>query len=279
MQATGSTNLTCPQWTNVTTADGGCLSTVQTSMLVLVSNPAVVPLAYQSILTKQMTAMFSMPYPSFNLTLASVNLTSFSPSLLRYSLASATGTTVAATLSNYIVAATATVNITNVLPSLMAAPASAATLMANMTTALAASLAVSPTQLTMGPLNVAPMLTVAYNISCLSANASYASDLVSRAAGLGSSAILRYALSQLYLPPASVNTVPSGFAVGTLQLTSLNATLIAAAVGTTVNAVLMYYPGSTMVSLLGPPLNMQALVQASLASVRLPGAMPSVVTH
>ena len=291
MQITGYTNLTCPQWcvrvldiaarlltrapstlrptrTNVTTADANCIPTVQAAMLALVSNAAVVPLAYQSILTKQMTAMFAMPCPYFNLTLASVNLTAFSVSYLRGSLASATSTTVGAAMSNHIVASTVTVNITALLPSMMAAPASASTLVANMTTALALSLGVSSSQLTLGPLNVAPMLTVAYNISCGGTNATYTLDMASRAAGLGSSATLQYALSRLYLPPATVNTVPSVFVVGTLQLSSLNATLVAAAVGTTASALQMYYPGSTLVSLLTPPLDMIAVMQSALTSVR-----------
>ena len=269
MSVTGYTNLTCPQWTGVSSADAACIPTVSTAMLALVGNVAVVPAAYQSILTTQMTSMFSPPCPSWNVTLASVsNVSAFSANALSYSLASATGTTVVARMSNYIVAASATINVTALLPSLAAAPASASILVANVTTALALSLGVSPTQLTLGAINMAPMLTVAYNVNCGGTNSTYAASLVSRASGLGTSPALTYALSMLSLPPATVPAAPLVFVVGTLQLSSLNATLIQPAVATTVSALQLYYPGSTMVSLVSPPLNMQAVVQSALTSVR-----------
>ena len=207
--------------------------------------------------------------PAGNVTLASVsNVSAFSATVLSYSLASATGTTVVARMSNYIVSASATINITALLPSLAAAPASASILVANVTTALAFSLGVSPSQLTLGAINVAPMLTVAYNVSCGGTNSTYAAALVSKASGLGTSPTLTYALSLLSLPPASVTAAPTVFVVGTLQLSSLNATLIPPAVVTTTSALQQFYPGSTMLSLVSPPLNMQAVVQSALTSVR-----------
>lgn len=269
MSISGYTNLTRPQWTGVSSADANCISTVSSAMLALVGNAAVVPAAYQSILTTQMTAMFSQPCPLWNVTLAAVqNISAFNAAILSYSLASATSTTVVARMSNYIVSASTTVNITGLLPLLAAAPASAATLVANVTTALAFSLGVSPAQLTLGAINVAPLLTVAYNVSCGGTNSTYAASLVSRASGLGTSPALTYALSMLSLPPATVPAAPLVFVVGTLQLSSLNATLIQPAVATTVSALQLYYPGSTMVSLVSPPLNMQAVVQSALTSVR-----------
>lgn len=265
----------------MTTADATCIPAVQTAMLVFVSNATMVPLAYQRILSAQMTSMFALPCPYYSLTLANVNLTAFSRSALQASLANTTSTTVAANMTNHIVASTLTVDITAV-KSMMAASAATSTLVANMTTALAYGLGVSSSQLTLGPLtNVTTswMLTVAYNISCLGANATVTRDLASRAAALGSSSSLSTALSQLNLPPATVNSVPSVFVVGTLQLSSLNATLVSAAVSTTSFALQMIYPGSTLVSLLSAPLDMMALVQTALASVRAPDASLCLEMH
>lgn len=283
MSANGYTNLTCPQWTGVNSADSACLPTVSIAMLALVGNAAVVPTSYQSILTTQMAAMFSPPCPSWNVTLLVSNISALSANALSYSLASATGTTVVARMSNHIVSSTATINITALLPMLSAAPASANSLVANVTSALAFSLGVSPTQLILGAINVAPMLTVAYNVSCGGTNSTYAAALVSRASGLGTSPTLTYALSLLSLPPALVTAAPTVFVVGTLQLSSLNSSLILPAIITTTGAVQQFYPGSTMVSLVSPPLNMQAVVQSALTSVRLANTcMPfarSVQTH
>lgn len=268
MQATGSTGLTCPQWSNVTSADANCISTVQTAMLAVVSNPAVVPAPYQSMLTMQMNAMFSMPCPYFSLTLAGVNLTAFSASVLSAQLAYATSTTVVAQMSNYIVTSILSVNITRLLPSLAAAPTSAFTLVANMTSALAAALGVSPASLSLGAFNIAPMLNVSYNVSVGGTNATTAVGLVSSASGLGSSPVLTYALSQLGLQSATVAAAPTVFAAGKLQLMSLNSTLVTAAVNTVRLALLMSFPGSTLVSLASPPLDMPAAVQTALVSVR-----------
>ena len=249
-------------------ADSACIPTVSTAMLALIGNAAVVPATYQSILTTQMTTMFSPPCPFWNVTLAVSNISAFSANTLSYSLASATGTTVVARMSNYIISASAAINITALLPALAAAPSSANSLVANVTTALALSLGVSPTQLTLGAINVAPVLTVTYNVSCGGTNSTFAAALVSRAAGLGTSPTLTYALSLLSLPPASVPAVPMVFVVGTIQLSSLNSTLILPAVITTTSALQQFYPGSAMVSLVSPPLNMQAVVQSALTSVR-----------
>ena len=85
VQAGGLSSMTCTQWSTVAALDSACLPAVLTSILGVIS--AVAPRTSKAALTAQATVLLSSSCPLYNVTLAQVDLATFSVSALTAMLA------------------------------------------------------------------------------------------------------------------------------------------------------------------------------------------------
>lgn len=251
VQAGGLSSMTCTQWSTVAALDSVCLPAVRTSILGLIS--AVVPSASKAALTAQATALLSSSCPLYNVTLAQVNLTTFSVPALTAMLASILpgNTSVAVAVQDFAVSA-------QVVLSSVPSAVSVSALIPAFTSALAASLGVSAAAVALG--TVAPgrrllaQYTVPFTIGALGSNATVAAQKVALVTGLSApTSILSLGLQQMGVPPVTLVAPPWVAVTGTMQLLGTAGGNLTAAASVLASALPRSFPGSTFVAAVPPP--------------------------
>ena len=243
--------MTCAQWSVVAIADLSCLPKVRTTMLSLIS--AVVPSAYKTAMTAQAGALFTCACPLYNVTLAQVDISTFSVPALTAMLAAVmpSNTTAAVQVQDFAVSA-------QVVLSSIPSTVSVGALVPAFVTALAASLGVNSSTVAIGTVvpgrRLLSQLTVPFTFSSLGANASVVASKVALVSGLSSpTSALSLGLAQVGVPPVTLLAPPWVSAIGTVQVLGISGSNLTAAASVLAIALPRQFPGSTFVPAVAPP--------------------------
>ena len=232
-------------------ADSSCLSKVRTTMLSLIS--AVVPSAYKIAMTAQAGALFTCACPLYNVTLAQVDISTFSVSALTAMLAALmpSNTTASVQVQDFEVSA-------QVVLSSIPSAVSTGALVPAFVTALAASLGVNASTVVLGTVvpgrRLLSQLTVPFTFSSLGANTSVVASKVALVSGLSApTSALSIGLAQVGIPPVTLVAPPWVSAVGTVQVLGTSGSNLTAAASVLAVALPRQFPGSTFVPAVVPP--------------------------
>ena len=232
-------------------ADSSCLLKVRTTMLSLIL--AVVPPAYKTVLTAQAAALFTCACPLYNVTLAQVDISTFSVPALTAMLAGIMPSNTSATVQVQDFAVSAQVVLSSI-PSALSAGA----LVPAFVTALAASLGVNASTVVLGTVvpgrRLLSQLTVPFTFSSLGANTSVVANKVALVSGLSApNSVLSLGLAQVGVPPVTLVAPPWVSAVGTVQVLGTSGSNLTAAASVLAVALPRQFPGSTFVPAVAPP--------------------------
>jgi hypothetical protein len=251
VQAGGLSSMTCTQWSTVAALDSACLPAVRTSILGVIS--AVAPRTSKAALTAQATVLLSSSCPLYNVTLAQVDLATFSVSALTAMLANIlpVNTSVVVTVQDFAVSA-------QVVLSSVPSAVSVSALIPAFTSALAASLGVNASTVALGTVQPGRRLlaqyTVPFTISALGSNATVAAQKVALVTGLSSpTSILSLGLQQMGVPPVTLVAPPWVAVTGTMLVMGTAGGNVTAAASVLAAALPRSFPGSTFVAAIPPP--------------------------
>ena len=231
--------------------DTSCLSNVRTTMLGLIT--AVVPNAYKTAMTAQTTALFTCACPLYNVTLAQLDLSTFSVPALTAMLAAIMPSNTSASVQVRDFAVSAQVVLSSIPSSL-----SAAALVPAFVAALAASLGVDASTVALGTVvpgrRLLSQLTVPFTFSSLGANVSVVASKVALVSALSSpTSALSLGLAQVGVPPVTLVAPPWVSATGTVQVLGTSGSNLTAAASVLAAALPSRFPGSTFVAAVAPP--------------------------
>ena len=243
--------MSCAQWSAVAFADSACLLKVRTTMLSLIS--AVVPAAYKSPMTTQAAALFTCACPLYNVTLAQVDISTFSVPALTAMLAGIMPSNTSTSVQVQDFAVSAQVVLSSI-PSALSASA----LVPAFITALAASLGVNASTVALGTVvpgrRLLSQLAVPFTFNSLGANASVVANKVALVSGLSApNSALSLGLAQVGVPPVTLVAPPWVSAIGTVQVLGTSGSNLTAAASVLAVAVPRQFPGSTFVPAVAPP--------------------------